>query len=234
MGEFLLSQRRLTAALIGALLVCLLAGGVGAYFLGQRRSDAAAGVTPPSRPTVTRTTVTYVTDTDGSPATDTGSGEPTGDGPGPPTSAPEPSADQSTPADQNDRTVRLADAVSADPQADEIRELMQRHFDAINNGDYKLWAGTVTSDQVAAIPPDRWRKEYSTTIDTAIAVVAVDSDPRRVQLSFRSRQAPEFAPDKKSKCLEWKVSLPLTTVSGQLLIGRSIQDQASWNPCAAG
>lgn len=147
-----------------------------------------------------------------------------------PSSAPITESPDAVPA--NDREVRLSAAAAIDPQADEIRDLLQRHFDAINTGDYQLWAGTVTKDQVKSIPADRWRKEYSTTIDTGMSVLKIDPKTRQITVSFESRQAPQFAPDKRSTCVDWTVSLPITPVNGTPLIGRSLEDVAQHQTCS--
>lgn len=232
-----MARRRLTATLVATLILCLLAGGAGAYFLGRQRPVATAvAETPPLRHTVTRTTVITA-----GPGTDSGtSADPQSTG-GNSTIAPvEPPSDSagsvpsvsttSGPSD-DDTEVQLSDEARKDPQARQVQDLLQRHFDAINSRDYLLWAGTVSPDQAKAIPQTRWAREYSTTKDTGVTIIGIDRKPRQARLTFRSRQQPEFAPDQKSTCTDWSVVFPLTDSSGTLLIGRSNESLARWTPC---
>ncbi|WP_029135281.1 hypothetical protein [Nakamurella lactea] len=257
-----MTQRRLTATLLATLLICLLAGGVGAYFLGQHRAavEAAAATPPTDEPNSSPAVVTTAGDTAGDDTASTGDtaaadggtvpdqgtedagstvgNEPEPDSsvaePAPPTASVGPELTTAPGRDLTDDTeVRLSAAAGKDPQASEIRDLLQRHFDAINAGDYQLWAGTVTKDQAKAISSDRWRNEYSTTTDTGMSITAIETEPRQAQLTFRSRQAPEFAPDQESTCIDWTVTLPLTTVDDTLLIGRSNENLARHSPCEA-
>lgn len=236
-----MTQRRLTAILVGVLLICLLAGGAGAYLIGRQNANNAAagepvtptvrGSDPPAPPTHAETQQPADTATSEpiDPPTTKDSTEPptTKDSTEPPTTAP---SQAISPADESSAVV-LAGVAADDAQAEEIRALLQRHFDAINNRDYQQWASTVTKEQSAALGSDRWNEEYSTTVDTEIFVIVINDDPRQAQLTFRSRQDPEKAPDKKSTCVRWEVTLPLTTVDNTLLIGVSKEHLARYRPC---
>lgn len=228
-----MTQRRLTAYLVGVLLICLLAGGVGAYLIGRHNAgNAAAG--EPSTPTdggssTPDPTTTAESQPSSAPATSEPIDPPTTDGVSEPlTTAP---SEATTPPSAESTTVVLAGVAADDPQAEEIRELLQRYFDAINNRDYRQWASTVTKEQSAAIGSDRWKEEYSSTADTQIFVIVINDEPRQAQLTFRSRQDPAKAPDKKSECVRWEVTLPLTTVDDTLLIGVSKEHLARYRPC---
>jgi hypothetical protein len=235
---------RLTATLIGILLVCALAGGVGAFVIGRQDAAAVAATTDASLPpsfgpdsgSATSSAGTSGSLTASSSETiSSSSGTDTGDpGSSSPSATEQPmtsSPSAATTTSPEGMSVTLAGVAADDPQATEIRDLLQRHFDAINTRDYELWAGTVTKEQSAALRPERWLKEYSTTSDSDISVIVIDNDPRQVQLTFRSRQAPELAPDKKSDCVIWSVIFPLATVYGELRIGPSLEDRARYRPC---
>lgn len=225
-----MTQRRLTAILVGVLLICLLAGGAGAYLIGRQIADNAAAGEP-------------ITPTDGgSPAPDSTTPPASQQSPDTATSEPPPTTDdateptttapsEATSPSAESSTVVLAGVAADDAQAGEIRALLQRHFDAINNRDYEQWASTVTEEQSAALGSDRWNEEYSSTVDTQIFVIVINDEPRQAQLTFRSRQDPAKAPDKKSACVRWEVTLPLTTVDDTLLIGVSREHLARYRPC---
>lgn len=236
-----MTNGRLTATLVGILLLCVVAGGVGAFVIGRQDASAVAapgGRSAPMSPgpgpgTSTTGTRTPAPSSTAVQAESSSSGQATGDpdvGSLPPT-PPTTSRTAVTPTDAERTTVMLAGVAADDPQAAEIRDLLQRHFDAINTRDYELWASTVTKEQSAALRPERWLKEYSTTSDSEVSVIVIDNNPRQVQLTFRSRQAPELAPDKKSDCVIWSVIFPLATVDGELRIGPSAEDRARYRAC---
>ncbi|HVE97250.1 MAG TPA: hypothetical protein VNA67_09740, partial [Pseudonocardiaceae bacterium] len=49
-----------------------------------------------------------------------------------------------TPREQGSATVALVEDVAVHPEANRVRTLLQKYFDAINAGDYPLWRSTVT------------------------------------------------------------------------------------------
>lgn len=246
-----MTKGRLTASLIGILLVCVLAGGVGAFVIGRQDARAIAAPTGPSGPASPGPEAGTGSSRSGSPnsapsspsSTDSSaavssSGSPGGSGTGDPgagssssTAASITSPSAVIPTSPERTAVILAGVAADDPQAAEIRDLLQRHFDAINSRDYELWATTVTKEQSDAVGPERWLEEYSTTSDSEGSVIVIDQQPRQVQLTFRSRQAPELAPDKKSDCVIWSVTFPLVTVDGELRIGPSVENRARYRPC---
>lgn len=140
-----------------------------------------------------------------------------------------------TPATETESTeVAIAGVAADDPQADEIRDLLQRHFDSINNRDYAGWVSTVTPDLSSELPRMQWLKVYSTTRDTDVSVIRIYRDPRQVDITFRSRQDEKYSPEGKYSCLNWKITHPLTNGADGLRIERSIESDADWRPCSTG
>lgn len=130
--------------------------------------------------------------------------------------------------------VAIAGVAADDPQAGDIRDLLQRHFDSINNRDYAGWASTVTADLSVELSQKQWLEAYRTTQDTDISIIRIYRDPRKVDITFRSRQDKQYSPDGKSSCLNWKVAHPLTDTADGLRIERSITSAADWRPCSTG
>lgn len=239
---------RLTAILVAALVLVLVGGGTTAYLVGRNTSTAAAPAStsrPPSDPT------DPTTDAPSSEASAPSTRRPTSAGPTPtpPSTTPvdtaepsresvEPSAVTAEPepstAPTDDTEVAIAGVASDDPQAEDIRDLLQRHFDSINDRDYAGWVTTVTSDLSDALPQEKWLKEYSTTRDTDINVIRIHTDPREVDITFRSRQDKALSPEGKYTCLNWQVTHPLTDGPDGLRIERSIESDADWRPCSTG
>ncbi len=120
-------------------------------------------------------------------------------------------------------TVTLVEDVADHPEADRIRAVLQKYFDAINAGDYKLWSSAVVPQWARDIGEDAWRSQYRSTLDGSIVVHRLE--PRvgggLVALtSFTSVQNPADAPPELPvRCLRWWVSYPLIGAGDQLRMG---------------
>jgi hypothetical protein len=129
-------------------------------------------------------------------------------------------------------TVEMTPAAQQHPAAAEVKDLLQRYFDAINDGDYAAWAGTVTADQAAAWPKADWERSYATTQDSSIKVIDIDDDPLRVRLWFTSEQDPSLAPaELPVGCINWDVTYLLTEENDQLVLGGLDRDATSKVAC---
>lgn len=257
-----MAQGRLTAALGAVLVICLAGGGAGAYLLGRHQATIAIVSEPSSAatsaagnsgtPRSSRSSSTQSRSAAAPPRTGKGQASlppASGRGAGAP-SDPSPSAAVDTApvsltdppvvttsgrAAKDTTVVLVGAAANDDPQRAAIRDLLQRHFDSINKRDYQEWKATVTASQVGELPEAAWQDAYGTTQDTDISVIAITATPRQAQVTFRSRQAAGKAPDKKSTCLNWRITVPLADqTDGSLLIGRSVTDSAGWQACYAG
>lgn len=133
------------------------------------------------------------------------------------------------------RLVRLADDATAHPDADEVRRVLQNHFDAINSGDYDLWTSTVTADRVRATGRAAWRQQYRSTLDGDIRVHRLEPRPGGglvALLSFTSVQDPADAPaDMPVRCLHWRVSYPLVVERGELRLALTPPNASLRTPC---
>lgn len=131
--------------------------------------------------------------------------------------------------------VRLAEDVAAHPRAAEVRAVIQRHFDAINEGDYQLWSTTVTRERARGLARDTWQRQYRSTLDGSIVVHRLEARPDDgvlVLLSFTSLQDPADAPpDTPVRCLHWRVSYLLTPESGDLRLAPTSPSTSLHTPC---
>lgn len=133
------------------------------------------------------------------------------------------------------RTVRLAPDAAEHPDGGAVRDLLQRHFDAINFGDYAGWTSTVVDERAAGTPENEWREQYATSTDGSILVHRLEPRPGGgliVLLSFTSVQDPDDAPeDAPFRCLRWHVSYPVVSESDQLRLGPGDPDTSRRQHC---
>jgi hypothetical protein len=105
-----------------------------------------------------------------------------------------------------------ADA-TAHPLYQPVRELLQRHFDAINAKDYAAWQSTVIGKRVERLPEAKWRDDYGTTQDGSVVIFRIElgeDDTARVLMTFTSVQDPADAPSELPVgCIRWSVVYPL-------------------------
>jgi hypothetical protein len=116
--------------------------------------------------------------------------------------------------------VELTPDAAAHPQYENVRQLLQTYFDAINNRDYEKWKLTVTRIRIQAKPLADWLKDYHTTRDGSILVYRIDalSDRAlRVLIGFTSTQNPQDAPPElpDASCVHWRLTLPVTQEQGR-------------------
>jgi hypothetical protein len=109
--------------------------------------------------------------------------------------------------------VELSAGAATDPNAEAVREQLQRHYDAINARNYMQWRATVVPARAAALGEKEWQEAYSTTRDGSIRVDRIDPDPEGgllVRVRFISMQSPENAPaDLRVERICWRSTLPM-------------------------
>lgn len=129
--------------------------------------------------------------------------------------------------------VELAPDVRADPGGADVQTLLQRHFDAINYGDYEAWQATVTRQRAAAFPRQLWHDQYRSTTDGSILVHRIEPATAGsvVLISFISVQDPALAPDQRSDCLRWRVGYLVVRERNQLRLGPSEPAASQHTPC---
>lgn len=119
----------------------------------------------------------------------------------------------------SDSTVQLSAAASEHPRADQVRQTLQRYFQAINGRDFDGWLAVVATDQSANQTADDWLHRYSTTVDSNLVVVDVEDDPLRARLMFTSVQDVAFAPKSLPvTCINWDLTYLLTDHDGTLVL----------------
>ncbi|MGH3796953.1 MAG: hypothetical protein ACRDR6_21700 [Pseudonocardiaceae bacterium] len=132
-------------------------------------------------------------------------------------------------------TVTLTSDAAAHPEAEQVRALLQRYFDAINSHDYDAWTSTVTSSRVNDIPRTTWLQGYSTTKDDSIVVTGIHSDGPQsvtVRLSFASSQDPGNAPaDLKVGRICWSTELPISDLDNGGQVGKATTGSTSRSAC---
>lgn len=110
--------------------------------------------------------------------------------------------------------VRFTQDAADHPQFGKVKQLLQNHFDSINDQNYAKWKNTVTKTRVQEQPQPEWKDAYQSTKDGNILLYRIDAAPQgrlRVLVSFTSVQDPDKAPlDLKEACIDWRVVLPLT------------------------
>ena len=132
-------------------------------------------------------------------------------------------------------TVALVEDVAVHPDAERVRRVLQRYFDAINAGDYKLWRSTVTPQYARDIGEATWRDQYRSTLDGSIVLHRLE--PRAggglvALLSFTSLQDPADAPPELPvRCLRWWVSYPLIGDAAELRLSPNPPSASLRVPC---
>ncbi len=132
-------------------------------------------------------------------------------------------------------TVALVEDVAVHPDADRVRTVLQKYFDAINAGDYKLWRSTVTPQHARDTGEVAWRTQYRSTLDGSIVLHRLE--PRAggglvALLSFTSLQDPADAPPELPvRCLRWWVSYPLIGEENELRLSPASPSASPRAPC---
>lgn len=129
-----------------------------------------------------------------------------------------------------DRAVKLTADAAEHPEHEAVLQLLQAHFDAINDRRYEAWAATVTAVRVQGMPKVRWESEYESTRDGSIVVQRIESSSTtslRVLINFVSTQDVNRAPaDLRSDCIRWRVVYPLVWEGGKLKLGSTLESRS--------
>jgi hypothetical protein len=131
--------------------------------------------------------------------------------------------------------VVLAEDAAVHPDADRIRKVLQKYFDAINAGDYPLWRSAVIPQWARDIGEGAWHGQYRSTLDGTIVVHRLEARPGGglvALTSFTSLQNPADAPPEvQVRCLRWWVSYPLVGEGDQLRMGPTAPSANLRAPC---
>ncbi len=131
-----------------------------------------------------------------------------------------------------DDSVQLSGTAQQHPRADDVRQTLQRYFDAINRRDFDAWLASVAPDQSANQTGDEWRHEYSTTVDSNLVVAAIEDEPLRARLMFTSEQSVQFAPKPLPvTCINWDLTYLLTERDGALVLSGIDPSTQSMTAC---
>ena len=240
-GHLATRSHRLTIALLTGLVVVLVAGGASAVAVArhQHRSSADA--------TIDRTAQTS-TSSSKAPTTSRRSG-----GPHPATtsaagvarssavaassaaeSSARPETDPSTApvGPSNNLTVMMSPAVRSHPRSQEVQQLMQAYFDAINQHDYASWTQSVAGALVTRQNDQQWLLAYATTVDSSIWMQSMSDDPLQVEMKFTSQQDADLAPsDLQVDCIHWTLAYQLATEGGHLVVGSTVDGSVKYAKC---
>lgn len=222
---------RLTRVLLLSVAVVLILGAGAAVTISAAQRNPAAG--PVAESVVARSTGTAPassaavararSDVDIAPTAGSSTVRPPTAG----SSDPQPTAGPS-----NNQTVQLSATARSDPRAEQVQQLLQAYFDAINNHDYAAWSQVVTATQTQHQDSDRWLQAYASTVDSSIWVQSLSGTPVRAALRFTSEQDPELAPpDLQVDCIDWVLSYQLDERDGRLVVGSTVPDTVFRTKC---
>lgn len=132
-------------------------------------------------------------------------------------------------------TVVLTEDAAVHPDADQIRKVLQKYFDAINAGDYPLWRSAVIPQWARDIGEVTWHAQYRSTLDGTIVLHRLEPRPGGglvALTSFTSLQNPADAPPEVPvRCLRWWVSYPLIGEGDELRMGPTAPSANRRAPC---
>lgn len=113
--------------------------------------------------------------------------------------------------------VTLSGDAATHPRAADVVQLIDRHFSAINAGDYDAWRTTVVAKRAADQPEGTWRTDYQSTVDEAVEISGISdagSGGLAVTLTFISNQDLSDAPPSlRVPRICWSSTWPVTSDS---------------------
>ena len=143
------------------------------------------------------------------------------------------SASQPPMGPSNNQTVELSAAARSQPRSDQVQQLLQAYFDAINNHDYEAWSDVVSTAQTKKQDSARWLQAYASTVDSSIWVQSLSASPLRVALRFTSEQDPDLAPpDLQVGCIDWALTYRIEQQGDQLVVGSTVPNTVSRTRCS--
>jgi hypothetical protein len=108
------------------------------------------------------------------------------------------------------------------PQADQVHQVLETYFSAINSQQYQQWISVVTAERVAQQPLGTWKAGIRTTKDSDAIVYRIErgsGSSLRVLVGFRSEQdvddAPSWFPE---PCIQWRLVMPMVVEKSALKI----------------
>ena len=247
-GHLATRSHRLTIGLLTGLVVVLVAGGASAVAVArhEHRSSAdgpigrTAQTVAGSSSTGSRTSPSSSRHT--GPAThlatvtSTASSSPSSAAPesSAPASSAQPETDPSTApvGPSNNLTVMMSPAVRSHPRSQEVQQLLQSYFDAINQHDYASWTQSVTGALASRQNNQQWLLAYATTVDSSIWMQSMSDDPLQVHLQFTSQQDADLAPsDLQVDCIHWTLTYQFVSQDGHLVVGSTVDGSVKYAKC---
>ncbi|SHF41088.1 hypothetical protein SAMN05444320_103541 [Streptoalloteichus hindustanus] len=144
-------------------------------------------------------------------------------------------ADSDAAGRPGDALVQLSPDAYQHPDGQAVRDLLDRHFRAINDRNYPAWRDTVVDRRAWAEPEHQWRAAYRSTRDSAVVVRRIETGPAdgvRVLLTFTSNQDPADAPaGTQLSCLRWRVVYPVAFDDGRARVDLPINGSTQREPC---
>ena len=247
-GHLARRSHRLTIALLTGLVVVLVAGGASAVVVARHEhrssvdgsADKVAQTVARSSSSGSRTTTssshrtsaaTHVTTTPSTTSTAPSTVEPVSSAAA---SSAQPETDPSAApvGPSNNLTVMMSPAVRSHPRSQEVQQLLQSYFDAINQHDYASWVQSVTGDLAARQNNQQWLLAYATTVDSSIWMQSMSDDPLQVHLQFTSQQDADLAPaDLQVDCIHWTLTYQFGSEDGHLVVGSTVDGSVKYAKC---
>jgi uncharacterized RDD family membrane protein YckC len=126
----------------------------------------------------------------------------------------------STPAPPTPESYRdvltIGTAAQSEPEEQDVADLLDRYFTAINTRNYSGYTATQAADIRADMDESQFQDGYASTTDSDATLVDIVDTPnggRGAQLTFTSNQDAADGPDGQS-CTDWTLTYALVTEGG--------------------
>jgi hypothetical protein len=110
----------------------------------------------------------------------------------------------------------IGTAAQSEPEEQDVADLLDRYFTAINTRDYSGYTDTQAADIRADMDEAQFQDGYASTTDSGATLVDIVDTPgggRGAQLTFTSNQDAADGPDGQI-CTDWTLTYALVTEGG--------------------
>lgn len=130
--------------------------------------------------------------------------------------------------------VSVSSSAAAQPRAAEVVSLLDRHFRAINGGDYDAWSSTVIRKRASDQSRSAWTREFRSTKDSRVSVSSISDTGSTVDiaLTFTSNQNPADAPESLPVSqICWSTTWPAQATSSGLALATPRSGSTTFRQC---
>jgi uncharacterized RDD family membrane protein YckC len=136
----------------------------------------------------------------------------------------------STPAPESPEAysdvLTIGTKAQSDPDSEEVAEMLDQYFTAINERDYDSYRDTQAADVRADLSESQFEKGYASTTDGHAVLVDIVDTPgggKGVKLTFTSKQDAADGPDGQT-CTKWKLTNALSQEDGSWKMDGLVHD----------